>query len=148
MRRSLGTYLVAVLPLVAMAILSTYVFAQKTTKDYADETRAMKLRVEQMQQRVGLMTRDITQRPDASAAYYRQLGDINDALVDMADQLNTLYASTQKMLENRALEGDSAVMNDLIGVRQQLEHSARDLENTLQYLEHLSYQLGRMAPSS
>ena len=70
----------------------------------------------------------------------------NDAVVDLSEQLNDAFIATQKLIENDVFRGDSALNRDVVGTRQQLDHMAKDLENMLQYVEHMSYQLGR-APS-
>ncbi len=146
MKRSIGIFLCAIAPLVIMGVLTTYVVAQNPSRDFARETKDMATRIASMQERVGLIVQDIARRPDAGEVHYRRMSALNDAVVDLSEQLNDAFIATQKLIENDVFHDDTALNRDVVGARQQLDHMAKDLENMLQYVEHMSYQLGR-APS-
>ncbi len=146
MKRSITTFLCAIAPLVIMGVFTTYVVAQNPSSDFAKETKEMARRIASIQERVGFIAQDIARRPDAGEAHYQRMSALNDAVVDLSEQLNDAFIATQKLIENDVFRGDSALNRDVVGTRQQLDHMAKDLENMLQYVEHMSYQLGR-APS-
>ena len=146
MKRSIGIFLGAIAPLVVMGMFTTYVVAQNPTSDFAKETKEMATRIASIQERVGLIAQDIARRPDSGEAHYRRMSALNDAVIDLSDQLNDAFIATQKLIENDVFYDDPALNRDVVGARQQLGHMAKDLENMLQYVEHMSYQLGR-APS-
>jgi Mg2+ and Co2+ transporter CorA len=137
--------LVAAAGLVLLGAFTGYVVAQQSAKA---ETRAMAEQVEQIQARIQLIAQDIGRRADSDAAYYKDLNKLNNQLVDMSDQLMPMFKITEKMLENRDLAGDGAINRDLVGMRQQLGHIATDINNTIQYMEHMSYQMSKLSPSS
>lgn len=144
MIRAKGMALAAV-GLVLLGAVAGYVVAQQSVKQ---ETKAMASHVEQIQARVQLIAQDIGRRSDASASYYDQFGTLNDRLVDISDRLMPLFEITEDMVGNRDLAGDANVQRDLVGIRQQLGHIATDLDNTLQYMEHMSYQMSKLSPGS
>jgi len=145
MNRAKGILLAATAGLMILSAFTGYVVAQQSHKK---ETKAMAQRVEQMQARVQLIAQDIGRRSDADASYYNEFNKLNDQLVDLSDQLLPLFEITDDMIENRDLAGDGAIGRDLIGMRQQLGHIATDIDNTLQYMEHMSYQMSKLSPSS
>ena len=114
-----------------MGMLTVRVTADNSATSYAKETRAMKDRVLQMQNRANLIAQDISRRPNGSDPHYKLLMNMNNALVDLCDLCHTPV--------NR--------FEIVLGARAQLEHIARDIENTLQYMEHLNYLLGKASTS-
>ena len=145
MKRAKGMLLAATAGLVILSALTGYTLAQQS---HEKETKAMQERVEQLQARIQLIAQDIDRRSDSDASYYTQLAKLNDQLVDLSDQLVPVFKITDDMLENRDLAGDPMIGRDLAGIRAQLGHIATDLENTLQYMEHMSYQMSKIGPSS
>jgi len=145
MKRAKGMLLAATAGLVILSALTGYTLAQQSHKK---ETRAMLERVEHMQARMQLIAQDIGRRSDSEATYYKEFSKLNNQLVDLSDQLMPLFKITDDMIENRDLAGDGAIGRDLTGIRQQLGHIATDIDNTLQYMEHMSYQMSKLEPSS
>lgn len=145
MIRAKGMVAVAAVGLVLLGAVAGYVVAQQSAKQ---ETKEMAEHVEQIQARVQLIAQDIGRRADADASYYDQFGKLNDQLIDLSDQLMPLFETTEDMLGNRDLAGQASIQRDLTGIRQQLGHVATDLDNTLQYMEHMSYQMSKLGPGS
>lgn len=145
MIRAKGMLIVAAAGLVLVGAFTGYVVAQQSA---AKETKAMADQVEQLQARIQLMAQDIARRGDSDAPHYKQFNKLNNQLIDLSDQLVPLFKTTEKMMENRDLAGDPAINRDLVGMRQQLGHIAADINNALQYMEHMSYQMSKLSPSS
>ena len=131
---------------VIVVVLTQLVLAQRATQLDA-ETKVMIQRVEQIQARVQLIANDIGRHPDANAVHYKHLKQMNESVVRLSGEMQTMYETSQKLFEDDVLSNDPALQQDVIGMRRQIEHIARDIENVLQYMEHASVLLGRKSPA-
>jgi hypothetical protein len=148
MKTGKGTVLVAaVAAAVLFGVVSSVVMGQRSAKERARDTDAMAQRVDQILMRSDLVAKSIAGRSDASASYCKDFTRFNDELVTMADGLKKAYDHSQKLLDCPTVTDDPMLERDVDGMRQQLDGVARDLENTLQYMEHMTYQLNKSKPS-
>jgi hypothetical protein len=112
------------------------------TRDYAD-------RVEQLAFRAGVVKTDMTERAQGAAGSVAALeGDLAamaQSLSETARGLSAMMTTSQELLENNEAESDAEILQDVTGVRTQLDSAARDLENVMQYLEHLTYKVHKLS---
>lgn len=127
--------------------LASAVLGQRTAREHARDTDMMAQRIEQILQRSDLVARSIAGRGDAGATYCKEFTRVNDQIIAMADGLNDAYGHSQKLLECSVITDDPMLERDVVGMRQQMDGMAKGLENTLQYMEHMTYQLGKTKPS-
>jgi hypothetical protein len=117
-------------------------------REDARQTKEFTTRVEQIVFRAKIVSDDMSQRMSSERGALRdqerELVALTAALVETSQKLDEMMQSTQVLLENDVTARDAEIATDVQGVRTQLDGAARSMENSLQYLEHLTYKIHKL----
>jgi len=117
------------------------------TREEKQQTREYTDRIEQLAFRAGVVKTDMAGAGSAGSvgALENDLGALAQSLAETARGLSAMMASSQEILENKEAQNDAEILQDVTGVRSQLDSAARELENVMQYLEHMTYKVHKLS---
>jgi hypothetical protein len=117
-------------------------------RDDDRHTRDYSQRIEQIAFRARIVSDDMKQHIAASQGAMREeeqeIAELTVALNEAVSQLDAMMKASQKLLENDVTVEDPEIVNDVKGVRSQLDDAARTMENALQYIEHMAYKIHKL----
>ena len=134
---------------VLVVLVWPQIVSAQSPDDQKHDTQGMKEHLDQLSTRARLISDEINRRATGdhgkSISQDGRVGHMSESLVAMARELKVMIDASQRLLQSEVVTGDQQLGQDVAGLRAQLKYITKSMENIMQYLEHMTYKLGRVS---